>query len=265
MLRSRIIPTLLIDQGNLVKTVKFRDPSYIGDPLNAVKIFNEKEVDELLVADISASTRGENPDYSLIRRLAAECRMPLCYAGGVRTAEQVQEIIGLGVEKVGISAGALEDKCLIKEASERVGSQSVVAILDVTREEGSADFLLAPKSSCMTKRTSLEEHMVACQDSGVGEFVVNDIDREGTMKGYSFELIDKVQKISSVPLTVVGGAGSFEDLEALVKNFAPVGVGVGSLFVFKGKYRAVLISYPKPSAKARILGEDKPSSIVTRS
>ena len=244
MLRPRIIPCLLIQSGGLVKTVQFGNPKYVGDPLNAVRIFNEKEVDELMVVDIDASRLCRAPDEKLIAQLAAESRMPLCYGGGVKAVEQVERLIALGVEKVAMSSAAIADPELITRAAERVGSQSIVAVIDVK----STGVLRRPEVVTLnaTRRTGLEPASLArkLQDVGAGEIVLNSVDCDGKMQGYDLELIDKVRRAISVPMTVVGGAGSLEDVQRLVARYPVIGAGAGSLFVFKGKYRAVLINYP---------------------
>lgn len=244
MLRPRIIPCLLIHNGGLVKTVKFGAPKYVGDPLNAVRIFNEKEVDELMVVDMDASRYMREPDYKLIANLARECRMPLSYGGGVKTVEQFDRIIGLGVEKVAVSSAAVDDPTLITRAAERVGSQSVVAVIDVKRSA----LLRKPEVVTLnaTKRSGLEPSVFAAklQELGAGEIVLNNVDRDGEMKGYDFDLIDSVRNAISTPLTVLGGAGSLNDIRSLVSRYGIIGAAAGSLFVFKGKYRAVLINYP---------------------
>jgi imidazole glycerol-phosphate synthase subunit HisF len=244
MLRPRLIPCLLIHNGGLVKTVEFGEPKYVGDPLNAVRIFNEKEVDELMVVDIDASRRGIAPNEKLIGSLAAECRMPLCYGGGVKTPDVVDRLVSLGVEKVAMSSAAIADPDLISRSAERVGSQSIVVVLDVK----STGLLRRPEIVTLnaTKRTGLDpiEFAVRAQQAGAGELVVNSVDRDGKMKGYDIDLIDKLRTTISIPLTALGGAGSMEDIKSLVEKHPVIGAAAGSLFVFKGKFRAVLINYP---------------------
>jgi cyclase len=244
MLRPRIIPCLLIHNGGLVKTTQFGDPKYVGDPLNAVRIFNEKEVDELMVVDIDASRIGRCPDEALVSQLAAECRMPLCYGGGVKTVEQIERLIGLGVEKVAVSSAAVEDPELIRRAASRVGSQSVVAVIDVK----AMGLMRRPEVVIInaTKRTGLDPVSFASQlvELGAGEIILNSVDRDGRMQGYDLKLVDQIKRAISVPMTVLGGAGSLDDLRQLVTRFPVIGAAAGSLFVFKGKYRAVLINYP---------------------
>lgn len=235
-----------------MKTVRFGAPKYVGDPLNAVRIFNEKEVDELMVLDIDASRHLREPDYKLIGNLAHECRMPLSYGGGVKTVEQFDRIIGLGVEKVAVSSAAVDDPTLISRAAARVGSQSVVAVIDVKR----SGLLRKPEVVTLnaTKRSGLEPSVFAAklQELGAGEIVLNNVDSDGEMKGYDFDLIDSVRNAISTPLTVLGGAGSLDDIRSLVSRYGIIGAAAGSLFVFKGKYRAVLINYPSLEEKLGI-------------
>lgn len=244
MLRPRLIPCLLVHKGGLVKTVRFADAKYVGDPLNAVKIFNEKEVDELFVADIDASVLGREPDYQLIARLASECRMPLCYAGGVKTAEQVDRIIGLGVEKVAIGSAAIENPDMIADASRRAGAQSVVVVLDIKKSGLLRRYEVFTHNGRRKTGASPEEVMARSIDLGAGEIVINAIDADGTMTGYDLDLVDRLRENCTVPMTVLGGAGSLNDVQKLIVRHGVIGAAAGSLFVFKGKYRAVLIQYP---------------------
>lgn len=249
MLRPRIIPCLLVHKGGLVKTIGFGNPKYVGDPLNAVRIFNEKEVDELTVLDIDASRLGREPDYSLIANLALECRMPLCYGGGVKSVEQIERIIGLGVEKIAISSGAVENPELISEAAARVGSQSVVVVLDVKK----TGLLRRPELVTLnaTRKTGLDPAAFAqrIQVLGAGEIILNAVDRDGEMKGYDLDLVQQVRAVTTLPLTVLGGAGTLDHMRELIRRHGIIGAAAGSLFVFKGKYRAVLINYPNRQEK----------------
>lgn len=249
MLRPRLIPCLLIHKGGLYKTVEFGQPKYVGDPLNAVRIFNEKEVDELIVVDIDASRVGSEPDYQLIAKLASECRMPLSYGGGVQRLETVERIIRLGVEKVAISSAAVQNPELIAEAAKRVGSQSVVAVIDVKKTGLFRRYEVVTHNG--SKKTGLEpaSWAAALQSLGVGEILLNSVDADGKMQGYDFDLVDKVRAKVSTPLTVLGGAGSFDHFRQLFARYGIIGAAAGSFFVFKGKYRAVLISYPNRDEK----------------
>lgn len=254
MLRPRMIPCLLVHQGGLVKTVEFKDPKYVGDPINAVKIFNEKEADELVVLDIDATVNGAEPDYRMIANLAAECRMPLCYGGGVRTPEQAKKIIGLGVEKVAMSAAAVEDATLVTRTADAVGRQSVVVVLDVRKKTGlfAKGYEVFTRNGKQAQKGDPVELARKMQEAGAGEIVINSIDRDGQMTGYDLALAVRMRQELRVPLTLLGGAGSHQDIEALLGECGVVGASAGSLFVFKGPYRAVLINYPNPEQKDRI-------------
>lgn len=253
MLRPRIIPCLLIKNGGLVKTQKFTSPKYVGDPVNAVRIFNEKEVDELIVVDIDASVQNREPNYTLIKHLAAECRMPLCYGGGVRAAEQVDRIIGLGVEKVAFGAMAVSDPKVISEAASRVGSQSIVVVMDVKKSDILRRYELFTHNG--SRKTGLDPVSFArkMEALGAGEIVVNSIDHDGMMEGYDLNLIRQIREVVSLPVTALGGAGSLDHVAALTREFGIIGAAAGSLFVFKGKYRAVLINYPNRNEKDTLL------------
>ncbi|MBE0613509.1 MAG: imidazole glycerol phosphate synthase subunit HisF [Burkholderiales bacterium] len=249
MLRPRIIPCLLVHEGGLVKTVAFRNPKYVGDPINAVKIFNEKETDELIVLDIDATVNGVEPDYKMIADLAAECRMPLCYGGGIKSTEQAKTIIGLGVEKVALSAAAIEDPKLITQIASEIGSQSVVVVLDVKKRMMSKDYDVFIHNGKKNTKRNVFEAATQAEALGAGEIVLNSIDNDGHMKGYDLTLARKMRDTVSVPLTVLGGAGSLADIGALVRACGVVGASAGSLFVFKGAYKAVLINYPSVSQR----------------
>lgn len=252
MLYPRIIPCLLVHNKGLVKTVKFSDPKYVGDPLNAVRIFNEKEVDELIVLDIDASVENREPDYKMIKNLASECRMPLCYGGGIKTVAQAEKIFSLGVEKIAISSAAIENADLIQEIAERVGSQSVVVVLDIKKSFLGGYEVVIHNGKKKTGINPLK-YIKVLQKLGVGEIVINSIDQDGVMKGYDINIIEEIHKIMKVPLTVLGGASCLEDIGKLIRKFGIIGIAAGSLFVFKGKYKAVLISYPSHDEKEQLV------------
>lgn len=248
MLRPRIIPSLLLHDNGLVKTVNFKNGKYVGDPINAVKIFNEKEVDELAVFDIDATVLNKEPDYVLIEKLASQSRMPLCYGGGVKTVEQAQRIFGLGIEKIALSSAIVQRPELITEIADRVGSQSVIVVLDVKKKLlGGYEVYThnGKKSTGLNPFKFVEE----AERLGAGEIIINSIDHDGVMKGYDMNLIDKVREKISLPMTVLGGAGSLDDIGKVINKHGVIGVAAGSLFVFKGIYKAVLINYPKRSEK----------------
>ena len=246
MLRSRISPCLLVHKKGLIKTVGFKDPKYVGDPINAVKIFNEKEVDELMVLDIDATVEGRGPDFELIKNLATECRMPFCYGGGVTSVDEVRKIISLGAEKVAISSSAIKNPELIREMGNAVGIQSVVVVIDVKKKKTlfGSSYEIFVNNGKKSTGLKVKDFVVQINEIGVGEIVVNSIDKDGTMEGYDTDLNDLVRENSTCPMTILGGAGSLKDIKAAITKYKTIGVSAGSLFVFKGKYRAVLISYP---------------------
>ena len=251
MLRPRIIPSLLIQDKGLVKTVNFKNPKYVGDPINAVKIFNEKEVDELAVFDIDATAKGLEPDYSLIERLANQSRMPLCYGGGVKTVEQAQKIFSLGIEKIALSSAVLDNPDLITKIADRVGAQSVIVVLDVKKKLFGGYEVYTHNGK---KATGINPFKFAeeAQKLGAGEIIINSIDQDGVMKGYDMNLIEKIREKISLPLTVLGGAGKPEDIKEVISRHGIIGVAAGSLFVFKGVYKAVLINYPSKEEKEKL-------------
>lgn len=265
MLRPRIIPCLLVHNSGLVKTVKFSSPKYVGDPINAVRIFNEKEVDELTVLDIDATTQSREPDYGRIRNLAAECRMPLCYGGGVKTVAQVERIISLGVEKVALSAAAVAEPELVARAAEVVGGQSIVVVMDVKKSGWRGKYELWTVNGSKRCGRYPAEFARVMESAGAGEIVINAIDRDGIMKGYDFELVSEVREATSIPITVLGGAGSLKDIEELIRRFGIIGAAAGSLFVFKGIYRAVLINYPSREKKDELIRRAINESAMIRS
>lgn len=254
MLRPRIIPCLLVHKGGLVKTLAFKEPKYVGDPINAVRIFNEKEADELMVLDIDATVSRVEPDFALIAKLAAECRMPLCYGGGVTTAEQAARIVEMGVEKVAVSAAAIANPSLLTEMANAVGRQSVVAVLDVRKRTGlfAKGYELCTHNGKTAHRLDPVAFAKQLQDAGAGEVVINSIDNDGTMQGYDLGLATQFKQALNVPVTFLGGAGSLTHMSELISNLGVVGAAAGSLFVFKGKYRAVLINYPTPEQKIKL-------------
>lgn len=254
MLRPRIIPCLLVHDGGLVKTVKFADPKYVGDPINAVRIFNEKEADELVVLDIDATVKGKEPDYEMIANLASESRMPLCYGGGVSTPEQAKRIISLGVEKVALSAAVLDDPDLVTRIAEAVGRQSVVVVLDVKKKTGlfSRGYGLVTHNGKREHKGDPFDVALKMQQAGAGEIVINAVDQDGMMQGYDVDLALKMRQAVKIPLTFLGGAGALEHVTKLIERCGVIGASAGSLFVFKGKLRAVLINYPNRELKDQI-------------
>ncbi len=253
MLRPRLIPCLLVQNQGLVKTRRFGEPRYVGDPINAVRIFNEKVVDELMVIDIDATVKGREPDYRMIANLATECRMPLCYGGGVSSSAQIEHIIGLGVEKVALSSAALARPALIEEAAKRVGSQSVVVVLDIRKSGMLRRLEIVTHNATLQTGIDPAAFVREATQRGAGEIVINDVDRDGMMEGFDLELVEKLRRETSLPMTIIGGAGSLQHVAELWSAQGIIGAAAGSLFVFKGKYRAVLINYPNATEKAALL------------
>ncbi len=251
MLKHRVIPCLLLRNGGLVKTLKFSEPKYVGDPINAIRIFNDKEVDELMVLDITASKEKKEPNYALIEQFASECFMPLSYGGGIKTMEQAQRLFNSGIEKICLQTSVLDDLSLVKNLSDKWGSSSILVSVDVKR-----NWLGQPKLySAATGKTldkKWQDYMLDAVKAGAGEIVLNAVDKDGTMKGMDIELIKEAAKILSVPLVAVGGAGSLADIKAAVDAGANA-VSAGAFFVFQGPHRAVLITYPKYNELVQLL------------
>ncbi|QGY81312.1 AglZ/HisF2 family acetamidino modification protein [Sphingorhabdus lacus] len=243
MLRSRLIPVLLLRDGGLVKTTKFANDRYVGDPINAVRIFNEKEVDELMVIDLDATVNSSAPDYEMIDNLARECRMPLSYGGGVSNADQAQRIMELGVEKVALSSHAVARPETVAEIAAQVGSQSVSVVLDVKKRSFGGYRVWTHNGTRDSKKDPVSLAS-AMENAGAGEIIVNSIDRDGTITGYDLDLCKRLRDSISVPLTILGGAGTLNHFHEAADLLGTIGLAAGSFFVFKGQYRAVLISYP---------------------
>ena len=253
MLNPRIIPCLLVKNKGLVKTINFMNPKYVGDPLNAVKIFNEKGVDELIVIDIDATIEQREPDFKMIGNLAMECRMPLCYGGGVKNKEQALRIFELGVEKIAISSAVIENLGIVSEIAGIVGNQSVIVVLDVKKKRFSKNYELYTHNGKQKSGLNPVEIAKQVEALGCGEIVINSIDHDGMMAGYDSKIINAIRDVISIPITVLGGAGSLEDIGQMINQHGIIGVAAGSLFVFKGKYKAVLINYPNPKEKESLL------------
>jgi imidazole glycerol-phosphate synthase subunit HisF len=252
MNKTRVIPVLLLRGRGLVKTVKFKDPTYIGDPINSVRIFNEKEVDELVFLDIYASREERGPDFDLLADIAGEAFMPMAYGGGITTIDQIRKVLALGFEKVVIDSAAYSGGALIREASATFGAQSIVGCVDVGRTL-LGHYALYSKSGKLKQRVALVEHVRELEKQGVGEIIVNAIDRDGTQFGYDLKMIRAVSAAVQVPVVACGGAGSLDDMVAAVHEAGATAVAAGSFFVFVGPHRAVLINYPPRSELAKRL------------
>jgi imidazole glycerol-phosphate synthase subunit HisF len=242
-IRPRIIPCLLLKGKGLVKTIKFKDPVYLGDPINIVRIFNDKEVDELILLDILATSENRKPQFDYLHQVVSECFMPVCYGGGVNSLEDMRHLFKLGIEKISINSYAVENSAFIRNAANEFGSQSIVVSIDVKKD-------LFGKYEVYTmggrQRTHLSPVDFASQveEMGAGEIMINSIDRDGAMQGYDYELVHTVTEAVHLPVIACGGASSIEDLVGVIINGGAAAAAAGSLFVFQGKHRAVLISYP---------------------
>ncbi|MEE3104831.1 MAG: AglZ/HisF2 family acetamidino modification protein [Acidobacteriota bacterium] len=252
MLRPRVLPALLLQGGRLVKTVRFRKPRYVGDPINAVRIFNEKEVDELIVIDIDAGRAGVSIPLKLITRIAGECFMPMTYGGGIRTLDQIAEIMAAGVEKVSINRAAVADRGFVARAAKRFGSQSIVVSIDVRRR------LFGQYEICVDggrRRAGLEPVSLALEleSEGAGEILLTSINQEGTMTGYDVDLVRRVASAVSIPVIACGGAGSIDDVIGVVCDAGAAAAAVGSMAVYQGRNRGILIGFPTRKQLAPLL------------
>lgn len=253
MIQARVIPCLLLRGNGLVKTKKFKDAVYVGDPVNAVRIFSDKEADEIVILDIDASREGREPPYELIAEMAGEAFMPVAYGGGVRTLEQIRRLIRSGVEKVVINTLATESTDTIRAAVEVFGSQAIVGAVDVRRKLFGGYAVMA-KSATVETKLNLQQHIQNLIQAGVGELLINDIERDGTMAGYDMALVRSVAQ-APVPVVVCGGAGTLAHLREAVREGGASAVTAGSMFVFHGKHRAVLINYPKAGELEKLFSE----------
>lgn len=243
MLATRLMPCLLISNGALVKSIRFKEGAYVGDPVNAVRIFNQKEVDELILLDIHATTQSRGIDFETLEKVVSECFMPICYGGGVRTIDEMRRLYALGIEKISLGAAAFEVPDLVRQASSEFGAQAVVVTLDVKKgllgrstvrtRNGSHDTRMSPPEAART-----------FEEQGAGELLLYSIDRDGTWSGFDLKLVGAVSQAASVPVVATGGAGSVEDIKAAVKQAGASAVAIGSMAVLQGKDLGVLIKFP---------------------
>lgn len=248
MIRARIIPCLLLKGHGLVKTKKFKDPVYIGDPINAIRVFNEKEVDELIILDIDASKNPGYPNFELIAEIAGECFMPLAYGGGINSIEQVRRLIRSGVEKIVINSAAIKSTRIIREVSESFGSQCIGVAIDVKRSL-LGNYKVMTRSATIDTGLDLEKHLYNVQEAGAGEVLINSVDRDGTMAGYDLDLLRFAKSHLHVPVVASGGAGTLDHLKEAIVQGGASAAAAGSMFVFHGRHRAVLINYPDPRSR----------------
>ena len=240
--RPRIIPVLLMDDRDLIKTVKFKDRTYLGDPVNAVKIFNRKGIDELAVLDIGATRNNREPDFEILKDIATEAFMPLACGGGITTVDQVHELLAIGYEKVIINTGLIRNPKLISKSAELFGSQSIVASIDAVKVNGAYKCAIADGAEVIDKTPV--ELAIEAERLGAGEIIINSIDRDGMMQGYDMELVRNVVSSVKVPVVAIGGAGGIKDLKDVLENGHAHAAAGGSMFVYYGRLKAVLITAP---------------------
>ncbi len=245
MIRKRIIPTLLVSNGKLIKTKNFENYKYVGDVVNAIKIFNDKEVDELILIDIEASKNKSAINYKLIENCASECFMPLCYGGGIKNIEDATRLFSTGIEKISLQSSIIENPIFLSELSSKFGNQAIVVSLDF-KKDFFGNYRLINSSNGKVVKIDLNSFLGEIESLGAGEILLNSINKDGNMNGMDLLLIKKITSITNLPLIAVGGVGSLKD----IKDAFDVGasaVAAGSFFVFNGPYRAVLITYPNES------------------
>lgn len=249
------MPCLLMSNGALVKTIRFKEGSYVGDPVNAVRIFNQKEVDELILLDIHATTQSRGIDFETLEKVVSECFMPICYGGGVRTLEDMRRLYAMGIEKVSLGAAAFEVPDLVRQASSEFGAQAVVVTLDV-KKGLLGRFTVRTRNGSHDTKMSPPEAAQTFEEQGVGELLLYSIDRDGTWSGFDLKLVQSVGQAASVPVVATGGAGSLEDIRAAVTQAGASAVAIGSMAVFQGKDLGVLIKFPSRKDQDAIFGQD---------
>lgn len=255
MHRIRVIPSLLMENGGLVKTVQFGKRTYLGDPINIIRIFNDKEVDEVALLDIGATPEKRGPDYAAIEKIASQCFMPLAYGGGITKIEEIQKLFKLGVEKAVLNTSAITTPALITEAAAAFGAQAIMVSIDVKKSWTGKYDVVTRCGKQATGRTPVEWAKEAVR-LGAGEILLNAIDRDGTMKGYDLVLIRAITSEVDVPVIACGGANSLDDFRMAVREGHAAAVAAGSMFVFHGKHRAVLINYPTQTSLKKTFATD---------
>ena len=243
MIQTRVIPCLLLRNSGLVKTVQFKDPKYLGDPINIVRIFNDKEVDEIVFLDITATTERKRPPFELLKKIASECFMPLCYGGGVADVDTMKELYNVGIEKVALNTAAVESPAVVAAASHEFGAQSVIVSIDVHKKMFGG-YRVYTRGGRKDSGLDPVIHARRMEQEGAGEILLNSIDRDGTMTGYDLDLVRCVSGAVGIPVVACGGARSVADLGVVVREGGASAAAAGSIFVFQGPHRAVLISYP---------------------
>ncbi len=251
MYRPRIIPCLLLKNLGLVKTVKFKNPRYVGDPLNAIRIFNKKKADELIFLDITATRENRIIDIELIKKIGEECMMPFAVGGGIKTMNEIESIFRAGAEKVIINSYAVLDPNILKEASLHFGRQSIIAAIDVKKKIFGGYTIYTHGGKKSTGLNPIE-FVKILEEQGAGEIFLNSIDRDGTYEGYDFELIKNISSLLNIPVIACGGAGKIEDFKTAWIEGNAFGAAAGSMFIFHGRKKAVLINYPSKNERIKL-------------
>lgn len=250
MIRPRIIPSLLIKDKGIVKTINFKNAQYIGDPLNTVRIFSEKEADEIVIFDIDASMKNCKPDFSLLEKIAKQCKMPICYGGGIKNDVDAKKILELGIEKIAVSSLFFENIEMVSKIIKIAGSQSVVLVLDIKEENG--QYMIYINNGEKKVSSELHDTILRAEQIGIGEIIINSIDKDGTMSGYDINLLKVARDITHLPLTFLGGASCLDDIKKVINYNGNGGVAAGSFFVYYGRKNAVLVTYPTNEEKNKL-------------
>ena len=256
MLRSRLSVALLIKDKSLVKSVNFKSLTYIGDPINTVRTFNEKLVDELILLDIEASKLKKKIDFDFLEIIASKGRMPIAYGGGVKSLDDVEKLISIGIEKVIFGSSAFLNKNVLLDSIQSVGAQSICVILDIKKPRFSSNYCVFINNGRKRIKKPLQEIIRDFNEIGIGEFIFQSIEKDGAMSGYDLELLEEVDSISSCPFTFLGGAKSFDSIKEVNDLYGPIGIGASSIYIFKGPHKAVLINYPTADEKMQLLSLD---------
>ncbi len=235
---------MLLKNGGLVKTIQFKDPAYIGDPINTVKIFNDKEVDEIIILDLNATKDKKGPDYALVKNIASESFMPFCYGGGISSLQEMEKILTSGAEKIALNSITFSNPLLIEEAAKNFGNQSIVVSIDVKKNIFGKHKVYSNSGKHNTDKDPVE-HAIEMENRGAGELLVTSIDQEGTSKGYDIDIISKIANAVSIPVIANGGAGEIEDFTKVILKANASAVAASSLFIYYGKHRSVLVTFPE--------------------
>ena len=243
-MNKRIIPCLLLSGQGIVKTIKFKNLTYIGDPINTVKIFNDKFVDELMIFDIDAQNKEKSPNFDFIEEIVSEAFMPVCYGGGIKNISHLKILFNCGVEKVSINSEAIYNPSVITEAASIFGSQSIVATIDIKKQILSKKYTVTGQRGTKNLHIDPLDYAIELERLGAGELVVNNVSRDGTMKGLDLEIISKISESVNIPTVAVGGTRDLQDIKRAFSNTSVSAISAGSIFVYHGPKKAVLINYP---------------------